>query len=50
MLLEFFFSTVACLENRTGSIQRELDLMHSVTNISVPIALVIFKLTKSRIG
>ncbi len=50
MLLGFFFNTVACLEDRTGSIQRELDLMHLMTNIFVPITLVLFKLNRSRIG
>ncbi len=42
-----FSNIVACLEDRTGSIRKELYLMHLVINISVPIALVLLKLNKS---
>ncbi len=37
-----FSSIVVCLEDRTRSIKKEWYLVHSVTNISVPITLVIF--------
>jgi hypothetical protein len=50
VLLGLFSNIVACLEDRIGSIQKELDLMHLVANISIPIALVLFKLNRNIIG
>jgi hypothetical protein len=37
-----FSSIVVCLEDRIRSIKKEWYLVHSVTNICVPITLVIF--------
>jgi len=44
-----FSSTVVCLEDMIRSIKKEFHLMHSMTNIFVPITLVFFKLNRSKI-